>query len=81
MGLTNSFWYRGYGPGEPQTVIVAGFEREQADRLFQTCEVAARNPKPFGVENEESRDHQEILVCRTPRMPWSVLWKRYRRFG
>jgi hypothetical protein len=81
MGLTNSFWYRGYDPRLPQTVIVAGFELDEGRKLFGSCVVAAKNTNSVGVENEESRDHPDILLCRNLRMPWPVYWERFRRFG
>ena len=81
MGLTNSFWYRGYDPRLPQTVIVAGFDLEEGRKLFGSCLVASKNTNLFGVENEESRDHPDILLCRDLRMPWSVYWERHRGFG
>jgi len=81
MSLTNSFWYRGYDPRLPQTVIVVGFDLDEGRRLFAGCEVAARNVNPFGVENEESRYHPDILLCRNLRMPWPVYWAKSRRFG
>lgn len=81
MGLTNSFWYRGYDPRLPQTVIVAGFDLDEGSKLSGSCFVATRNTNPFGVENEESRDHPDILLCRNLRMPWSVSWEHYRCLG
>jgi hypothetical protein len=81
MCLTNSFWYRGYDPRLPQTVIVAGFRLEEARKLFDNCIVAAKNTNPFGVKNEESLDHPDILLCRNLRMPWPVYWEQFRRFG
>ncbi|MGH9500301.1 MAG: glycosyltransferase family 39 protein [Terriglobales bacterium] len=81
MSLTNSFWYRGYDPRLPQTVIVAGFGLDEGRKLFESCEVAARNTNPFGVENEESRHHPDILLCRNLRMPWPVYWAHFRRLG
>jgi hypothetical protein len=81
MSLTNSFWYRGYDPRLPQAVIVVGFDLDEGRRLFESCEVAARNTNPFGVENEESRDHPDILLCRDLRMPWPAYWAQSRRFG
>lgn len=81
MGLTNSFWYRGYDPRLPETVIVTGFDLAEGRKLFGSCAVAAKNTNAFGVENEESRDHPDILLCRNLRMPWPVYWERYRRFG
>lgn len=81
MSLTNSFWYRGYDSRLPQTVILTGFDFNEGKRLFDSCVVAAKNTNPFGVENEESRDHPDILLCRTLRMPWPVYWRGFRRFG
>lgn len=81
MSLTNSFWYRGYDPRLPQTVIVVGFDLDEGNELFESCSVAAKNTNPFGVENEESRDHPDILLCRNLRMPWPIYWERSRRFG
>ena len=81
MSLTNSFWYRGYDPRLPQTVIVAGFDLDEGRRLFASCVVAEKNTNPFGVENEESRDHPDILLCRNLLMPWPEYWERFRRFG
>jgi hypothetical protein len=69
MGLTNSFWYRGYDPRLPQTVIVAGFDLEEGRKLFGSCLVAAKNTNLFGVENEESRDHPDILLSETCACP------------
>jgi hypothetical protein len=81
MSLTNSFWYRGYDPRLPQTIIVVGFDLDEGRQLFGNCEVAARNTNPFGVENEESHDHPDILLCRNLKMPWPVYWAHFRRFG
>jgi hypothetical protein len=81
MSLTNSFWYRGYDPRLPQIVIVTGFDLEEGRRLFESCEIVAKNTNPDGVINEESRDHPDILLCRNLRMPWPVYWARSRRYG
>jgi len=81
MSLTNSFWYRGWDPRLPQTVIVTGFDLPQARAIFESCEVVAKNTNPFGVENEESRDHPDILLCRHLRAPWPAYWEKSRRYG
>lgn len=81
MSLTNSFWYRGFDPRLPQTVIVAGFNLDEGKKLFGGCVVAAKNAEPLGIENEESRDHPDILLCRDLRVPWPVYWEHHRRFG
>jgi 4-amino-4-deoxy-L-arabinose transferase-like glycosyltransferase len=81
MGLTNSFWYRGYDPRLPKTVIVTGFDLEEGQKLFESCAVAAKNTNPFGVENEESHYHPDILLCRNLRRSWPEYWASHRRFG
>jgi hypothetical protein len=81
MSLTNSFWYRGYDPRLPQTVIVTGFGLDEAQKLFASCVVAAKNTNPYNVENEESRDHPDILLCQHLKMPWPVYWSHFRRYG
>jgi len=81
MTLTNSFWYRSFDPREPETVVVVGFDLDEARRLFATCVVAGNNDNAFHVENEESRDHPDILVCRDLKMPWKLYWSTHRRFG
>jgi hypothetical protein len=81
MGLTNSFWYRGYDPREPQTVIVVGFDLDEGSELFRSCIVSGKNTNRFDVVNEESRDHPDILVCRDLRRTWPDYWRRARRFG
>src|SRR5262249_57557460 len=81
MSLTNSFWYRGYDRRLPEIVIVTGFKLDEGKSLFESCIVAERNTNPSGVENEESRDHPDILLCRSLRMTWQVYWEGHRRFG
>lgn len=81
MAGTNSFWYRGYTEPPPETVIVAGFDLDEAEELFASCSVAAKNTNRYNVVNEESRDHPEILVCRNLRQSWPEFWRKFRRFG
>ena len=81
MSGTNSFWYRGYDPREPQTVIVVGLEKEEVKANFRSCAVGAKNTNRFGVENEESRDHPDIYLCRRLKSTWAGFWKKFRRYG
>jgi Dolichyl-phosphate-mannose-protein mannosyltransferase len=77
----NSFWERGYGSPPPETVIVIGATRVQAEEIFTACELAGHTGNRFGVENEESRDHPDIFVCRGMRQSWQEFWKGFRYFG
>ena len=71
MGLTNSFWYRGYDPRLQQTVILVGLDLDEGRKLFRSCVVAAKNTNPLGVENEESttRHAANALACLLRALP------------
>jgi hypothetical protein len=81
MTGTNSFWYRGYTEPAPDTIIVVGFDLEEAERVFSGCRIAAQNTNHFNVVNEESRDHPDILVCGPLRQSWPEFWRKFHRFG
>jgi uncharacterized membrane protein len=81
ISSTNSFFFRGWGPYDPETVIILGSNLPDQLRNFQTCTIVAQIQMPYGVRNEESRDHPDILVCRHLRLPWAVVWKRSLAFG
>ncbi len=77
----NSFWARGYGNPEPQTVIILGLDQEYVDKRFTSCRVAGHTPNPYGVINEETGDHPDIFVCGPPKVGWPEFWKDFRYFG
>lgn len=77
----NSAWYRGYGDPAPQTLIVVGYSRDEANEMFQSCRLAGHNGNPYGIHNEENDDHPGIFVCGAPREPWPAFWKNFRHFG
>ena len=77
---SNSMWYRGYGAPEPETVIVVGFERGDADKFFATCTQAGTVTNRYGVKNEESTRHTALYLCRNPRRPWPALWQDIKWF-
>jgi 4-amino-4-deoxy-L-arabinose transferase-like glycosyltransferase len=81
ISSTNTFHLRGYGPYEPETVIVVGGELEDQLHNFESCRVAAHVEIPYGVRNEESVYHPEILVCHHLRWPWPEAWARSQEFG
>lgn len=78
---TNTAWYRGFGDPPPRTLIVVGISRGFADRHFASCRPAGHNGNPYGIENEESRDHPDILVCGAPPAGWAEFWQGFRWFG
>ncbi|HEX4036591.1 MAG TPA: glycosyltransferase family 39 protein [Acidobacteriaceae bacterium] len=77
----NTAWYRGYPSPPPTTLIVLGLSEKYADRILSGCRVAAHVVNPYGVENEESRDHPDILVCGGPRQGWAEFWQDFQHFG
>lgn len=77
----NSYWLRGYGDSPPQTLIVLGYPRKGAARFFEQCAVAGQITNRYGVENEETKFHPDIFICRGPRQPWPVLWQSLKHFG
>jgi hypothetical protein len=81
ISSTNTFHLRGYGPYEPETVIVLGGELDDQLKNFESCRVAAMVDIPYGVRNEESVDHPVILVCKHLRWPWAEAWARSQEFG
>lgn len=81
ISSTNTFHLRGYGAFEAETVIVLGDDIESQLLNFETCRIAAKVAIPYGVVNEESRDHQQILVCHHLRGSWPRVWARSQEFG
>jgi 4-amino-4-deoxy-L-arabinose transferase-like glycosyltransferase len=77
----NTGWLRGYGDPPPETVVLVGWTRAYADRNFNECRVGSKMTMPYNVSNEISRDHLEILICRSPKLPWPELWKQIRNFA
>ncbi|MGA2754954.1 MAG: glycosyltransferase family 39 protein [Terracidiphilus sp.] len=81
ISSTNGFHDRGYGPYEPETVIVVGGELHDQELNFEHCTVAAQVSIPYGVRNEESVDHPDILICHHLRRPWPTVWSHSQEFG
>lgn len=77
----NSYWLRGYGDPPPQTLIVLGYDRDDAQRFFERCDLAGHITNRFGVENEERKFHPDIFICRGPRQFWPTLWQSLKHFG
>lgn len=81
ISSTNSFHARGYGSYEPQTLIVVGSNLQDQLKNFENCTIAAQVSLPYGVRNEETEDHPQILVCHTLRGSWPEVWGRSQDFG
>ena len=77
----NSFWQRGYGDPAPETLIVIGISPRFLQRNFSACQLAGHAWNRYGVENEETRDHPDIYVCRGLRQSWPDFWKNFHYYG
>jgi 4-amino-4-deoxy-L-arabinose transferase-like glycosyltransferase len=78
---TNSAWYRSYPQNQPQTLIAIGLDDDFLKEHFERCELVAHNTNPYGVINEESRDHPDIYLCHHLLQPWPEFWPHFQRFG
>ena len=77
----DSFWLWGHGDPPPETVIVLGLAPSDANSLFETCSIAGSIANPYGIQNEETQYHPEILLCRHLRQRWEQFWKNFHYFG
>ncbi|MFZ0821341.1 MAG: glycosyltransferase family 39 protein [Candidatus Acidiferrales bacterium] len=77
----NSVWQRGYGNPPPQTLIVLGLWRKFVEENFYSCKVAGHETNPYGILNEETREHPDIYVCGPPKDGWEVWWRDFHYFG
>lgn len=77
----NSYWLRAYGDPPPETLIVVGLSSRFLQRNFASCELAAHTWNRYGVENEETRDHPDIFVCRGLRQTWPEFWSDFQYYG
>lgn len=77
----NSFWERGYGNPPPETLIVLGFSSTFLERNFSSCELAGHTWNTYSIENEETRDHPDIYVCRGLRQSWPEFWRDFQYYG
>ncbi|MEO8034756.1 MAG: glycosyltransferase family 39 protein [Acidobacteriota bacterium] len=77
----NSYWLRGFGTPPPQTLIVLGGHRDRLEQRFASVTLAGHTPVVHKVQNEETKDHPDIFVCRGLRGSWPELWEKIRSFG
>jgi 4-amino-4-deoxy-L-arabinose transferase-like glycosyltransferase len=78
---TNSAWYRSYPENKPDTLIAIGLDDDFMKEHFERCELVAHNTSPYGVINEESRDHPDIYLCHHLLQRWPEFWSHFHRFG
>ncbi len=81
ISATNSYWLSGYGTSPPQTLIVLGAHRDGLEQRFASVTLAGHTPVVQNVQNEETKDHPDIFVCRGLRGSWAAVWGKIRSFG
>jgi MFS family permease len=81
ISTKNSFWLRGPGDLEPQTLIVLGVKREDLEGACGSVELAGQQSNPWQVKNEETTSWPSIFICRSLRQPLKVRWPLLRSFG
>jgi 4-amino-4-deoxy-L-arabinose transferase-like glycosyltransferase len=81
ISKTNSAWYRSYPANQPQTLITVGLDEDFLKENFESCKIVAHNSKPYGVMNEESREHPDIYLCHHLLPSWPEFWNRSKWFG
>jgi len=81
IATVNDFYDRGWGLFDAETLIIVGGRLEDESRFFESCKVVAMVHLPDDVQNEESADHPQILVCHHLKEPWPVVWGRSRDFS
>ena len=60
---------------------MVGISRAFLERNSASCELVAHMPNPYGIENEETRDHPDLYVCRGLKPSWPEFWDKFRYFG
>jgi hypothetical protein len=81
ISMTNSAWLRGYPVPPPRTLIVLGFQEEQANHAFTGCRLAGNIRNSLDIKNEETEYHPDIYICGPPHRSWPDFWKVYQSFG
>lgn len=81
ISAVNSFWLRGPPRPVPQTLIVVGAERKDLDKPCTTVELAGHTGNAAHIDNEETKWHPDIFICRGVRKPLDELWPTLVEFG
>lgn len=77
----NSYYYWSQGRLAAETYIVIGYHRNDLRAYCGEITQAGRISNRYGIENEETRNHAIIYLCRAPRTPLEDIWPDMQRFG
>ncbi|MFT3789598.1 MAG: glycosyltransferase family 39 protein [Rudaea sp.] len=77
----NSFWLRGPYGRTPQNMIVVGSDgKKDLEQPCTTFELVGHTGNDAKVENEETKWHPDIFLCRGVRKPLAQLWPKLAEF-
>jgi len=77
----NSYWLRGYGDPPPETVIVAGKDRNFVNENFASCDLVGHLTNQYEIVNNAIDGYADVLLCRHLRQPWPNFWKYFQHYG
>jgi len=81
ISAVNSFWLRGPPDPVPDVLVVVGADRKDLDKPCTTVELAGHTGNDAHLENEETKWHPDIFICRGVRKPLKELWPKLLEFG
>lgn len=74
----NAYWWWG-PPADAHAVIILGIPTDRLARFCADSEPLGRIDNGLGIHNDEQG--RVIMLCRTPRLPWSEMWLAMRNLG
>lgn len=73
----NSYWLRGYGENPPDAVLTIGYEVNEIDGYFSSCDLVGKAENRYGIE----KPRPEIFLCSGLLASWETLWPELQRFS
>ncbi|WP_040811653.1 ArnT family glycosyltransferase [Nocardia concava] len=74
----NAYWWWG-PPADANPVIIVGIRADTVSRFCLDPEPLGRIDNGLAIHNNEQG--RAIILCRTPRHPWSEMWPAMRKLG
>ncbi|AYF77400.1 hypothetical protein D7D52_30300 [Nocardia yunnanensis] len=74
----NAYWWWG-APDDSRPVLVIGMPVDQVSRFCRDAKPLGRIDNGLGIHNLEQG--RALVLCRTPRRPWSEMWLAMRNLG
>lgn len=77
----NSYYYWSQGRLAGEVYIVLGFDEDELRTACAGVQAAGTVSNRYGIENEETRFHRVIYLCRSPRVPLEEIWPELQAFA